>query len=89
MVAAVFHSPLEAIAPPATSHASPIGKAMSPPKTEAPAAPAAVSARRADVERVYSGAVPADDPVLVALADAVKTARTSASPISAFLGETV
>ncbi|MDP2405444.1 MAG: nitrate ABC transporter, permease protein, partial [Hydrogenophaga sp.] len=55
MVSAVFHSPLEAIAPPATSHASPIGKAMSLPKTEAPAAPAAVSARPSAASRDFRG----------------------------------
>ena len=55
MVSAVFHSPLEAIAPPATSHASPIGKAMSPPKTEAPMAPAAVSARPSAASRDFRG----------------------------------
>ncbi|MBE0586678.1 MAG: nitrate ABC transporter permease [Hydrogenophaga sp.] len=55
MVSAVFHSPLEVIAPPATSHASPVGKAMSTPKTDAPAAPAAVSARPSAASRDFRG----------------------------------
>ncbi len=46
---------------------------------------AAVSARRADVERVYSGAVPADDPVLVALADAVRRFGIPRGPMDALV----
>jgi nitrate/nitrite transport system permease protein len=53
MVSAVFHSPLEAIEPPATPHTSPLGKAMSTPKPVAPAAPAAASARPSSTSRDF------------------------------------
>jgi phytoene synthase len=46
---------------------------------------AAVRARREDVARVYDGAVPADDPVLVALADAVRRFGIPRAPMDALV----
>ena len=46
---------------------------------------AAVRARREDVARVYGGAVPADDPVLVALADAVRRLGIPRAPMDALV----
>ena len=46
---------------------------------------AAVRARREDVDRVYGGAVPADDPVLVALADAVRRFGIPRGPMDALV----
>lgn len=46
---------------------------------------AAVQARRMDVERAYSGAVPQDDPVLVALADAIRRFGIPRRPMDALV----
>ncbi len=45
----------------------------------------AVRARRRDVERVYAGAVPDDDPVLVALADAIRRFGVPRGPMDALV----
>jgi 15-cis-phytoene synthase len=46
---------------------------------------AAVRARRDDVERAYGGGVPADDPVLVALADAIRRFGIPRAPMDALV----
>ncbi len=46
---------------------------------------AAVRARRRDVERAYAGGVPADDPVLVALADAIRRFGIPRGPMDALV----
>jgi 15-cis-phytoene synthase len=46
---------------------------------------AAVRARRRDVERAYTGAVPADDAVLVALADAIRRFGIPRGPMDALV----
>jgi phytoene synthase len=46
---------------------------------------AAVQARRRDVQRAYDGAVPADDPVLVALADAIRRFGIPRAPMDALV----
>ena len=46
---------------------------------------AAVRARWHDVERAYTGAVPADDPVLVALADAIRRFGIPRGPMDALV----
>lgn len=46
---------------------------------------AAVAARRLDVQRAYAGEVPADDPVLVALADAIRRFGIPREPMDALV----
>ena len=46
---------------------------------------AAVAARRRDVEAAYAGTVPADDPVLIALADAIRRFGIPRAPMDALV----
>jgi len=46
---------------------------------------AAVAARRRDVDAAYAGAVPADDPVLIALADAIRRFGIPRGPMDALV----